>query len=49
MSTGRAEIEERERAATRAADAHYQTLHNAAHDLRVPYHLCKVCKEKKWR
>ena len=47
--TGRAEIEERERAATRAADAHYIQLHISTHDSKVPYRECPRCKDRGWR
>lgn len=46
---GAAEIAERERAATAAADAHYTRLHNAQHDPRTPYGKCERCKERGWR
>ena len=47
--TGRAEIEAREQAATRAADVHYTRLHLARHDQRVPYRDCSQCKAVGWR
>ena len=47
--TGKREIEEREQAATRAADDHYMYLHNARHDSRIPYKKCVACLKEGWR